>query len=303
MSEERARVLRLLEEGKINAEQAARLIEALRPRREEVNDFTELPRPPRPPRPPLPPRVAMAELDRIPDIVAGAVASAMKSGFGTAAELKSAFPGKSSLFLKSVSGDVQVTGWDEDRIEVESTGGFAKVRERDDKVMIRSISGDYTIRTPREARLELVSVSGDVEVSGVGGRFVLKSVSGDVDLVGFKGEVEASVVSGDLSLDGFSGKVLVESKSGDITCRPAGPLEGSMVSKSGDIELQLAADADLVLDMECEEEGEIVVGLSFPFETLEEEEHRLKLELGDGNRELVLRTRDGEIRLADAEEE
>lgn len=300
MSEERSRILKMLEDGRITADQAARLIEALGSGRPERPGF-----PPDPPRPPRPPRVRvkMSELDRIPDIVAGAVSSAMRSGLGGQGEVNEEFPGKTSLFLKSVSGDVKLSAWDGDGIKLSSTGGFVKVREREDKVMVRSISGDFTVRTPAGARVEVVSVSGDVEVCGGSGSFTLKSVSGDVELADFNGTVTAEVVSGDLDLLRVGGELAVESKSGDIVCRPGGPVEGSLATKSGDITLRLEPNADLVLDMECEEEGEIVVGPGIEFEKLEEEEHRLKVRLGAGSRELKVRTRDGEIKVDEAEEE
>jgi len=307
MGEERARILKMLEEGKITADEAARLIEALGARRDRdeviVGRHFRMPHMPRPPRPPRNVKVKMAELDRIPDIVAGAVSSAMRSGLGQQGEFKEEFPGKKSLFLKSVSGDVDIEAVDFDGIRLESTGGITKVREREEKVMVRAISGDFKVQLPAEARVELVSVSGDVNVTGVSGVFGLKSVSGDVELTGFSGEVEATVVSGDLSLDGFSGEVTAESKSGDISCHAAGTVDGSLTSKSGSIELELPAGADVVLDMECEEEGEIVVGPGLVYETLEEGEHRLRIKLGEGSSEVKLRTRDGEIKVTQAEEE
>ena len=82
MNDERARILKLLEDGKISADQAARLIEALGSRR----SGDECGFPPMPPMPPVPPlrRVhmrgrAMAGIDQIPDIVARAVSSAVRS--------------------------------------------------------------------------------------------------------------------------------------------------------------------------------------------------------------------------------
>lgn len=304
MSEERERILKMLEDGRITADQAARLIEALgsgRPERHRF--FHEMPRPPRPPRPERHMRVRLAELDRIPDIVAGAVSSAMREGMAGQGELDQDFPGKTSLFLKSVSGDVEVRSSDRDGIRLVNSGGFVKVREREDKVMARTISGDFKVEVPPKCRMELVSVSGDVTVSGGRGSFQLKSVSGDVALHGFEGTVAAEVVSGDIELDGARGVLTVESKSGDICCRPAGPVEGSLTNKSGDIRLRLAPGADLVLDMECEEDGEIMVGLGMTFETLEEGDNRLKIKLGEGSRELKLRTRDGEIKVEDEEEQ
>jgi len=310
MSEERNRILRMLEEGKITADQAARLIEALggpgrvQDEGEEIRfgrrgthrHFLSHVRPPRPPRV----RVSMSELDRIPDIVAGAVSSAMKSGVPNA--LKTDFPGKSNLFLKSVSGDVTVEAWDGDGLHVAGTGGIVKVREREDKVMIRSISGDWKVKAPKESRLELVSVSGDVGVSGISGRFGLKGVSGDIELVGFAGEAVITAVSGDIDLKEVQGKLAVESKSGNVFIGPSGPFEGSVSSKSGDIELRLGPNPDVVLDMECEEEGEIRLKTDVPHEVLEQGEQSMRVKFGEGSREMKIRTREADITVTTAKE-
>ncbi|HDQ99956.1 MAG TPA: hypothetical protein ENN51_06710 [candidate division WOR-3 bacterium] len=295
MSEERERVLRMLEEGKITAEQAARLIEALgRPRSAPGGPRSEgwLP----PPRPPRPARVRMADLDRIPDIVASAVSSAMKSGFGAReGELRTEFPGKSSLFLKSVSGDVTVSGWDEDRIAIEGNTAMTRVREREDIVMVRTISGDFSVSLPREARFEVTTVSGDVKVEGVGGRFALKAVSGDVRLTGFAGEARVQTVSGEARFVDFAGRVEVESKSGDIELLTDGAVGGSVVSKSGEVALCLGERADVLLDLECEESGGIEFDAGLAHEVVEQAERRLKVRIGAGTQELKVRTSDADI--------
>jgi DUF4097 and DUF4098 domain-containing protein YvlB len=299
MSEERARVLKMLEEGKITADQAARLIQALGAggRTERHGVFRN------PHHPPRPPRIKMAELDRIPDIVARAVSSAMQSGFGPHGDVKSEFPGKNSLFLKSVSGDVDIESCEGDSISFASTGGITKVRERGENVMIRSISGDINVKVPVQCRLDLVSVSGDIKVRNCSGSFQLKNVSGDVDLVDFEGTVQATIVSGDLDLLRVSGDLTVESKSGDIGFEPAGEFEGELISKSGDVELRLRPDADVVLDMECEERGEVSVDLDFDYETLEEGERSLRIKLGSGSRTMKIQTRKADITVRDAKEE
>lgn len=302
MSEERARVLMMLEEGKITAEQAARLIEALARSRTAPAGPGGWPEPPRPSRPARVARVRMAELDRIPDIVASAVSSAMKTGFGSREETRTEFPGKSSLFLKSVSGDLTATGWDQDGISIESDDAMTRVREREDIVMVRAISGDFSIRLPRESRLEVTTVSGDVTVRGTGGRVGLKGVSGDVTLEDFSGQLRVQTVSGDVRLARVSGRLEVESKSGEIGLSATGPVSGSLASKSGGVELRFPAGADVLLDLECEEEGSIEFDAGLEHEVVEEAERRLRVRLGAGTQELKVRTGVADIAVRRAEE-
>lgn len=298
MSEERERVLKLLEDGKINADQAARLIQALGSQE-----------PPAPPEPPLlghrrHTRFHFRELDRIPDIVANAVSSAVRTGvWPQEGETKTEFRGKNSLFLKSVSGNVDLAGWDEDRISLEGMGGMVRVREREDQVMVRSISGDITGKMPRESRIELVSVSGDVGVSGIKGKFGLKSVSGDIDIEDFQGDVRVDIVSGDIRMTRVSGTITIESKSGDVEIEPVSEFGGEVVSKSGDIDLRLRPDANVELEMECEEEGDITLDVGLDQEVLEQGERKLKVRLGKGGQVMKLRTRKADIKVREAKEE
>ncbi|UCG42402.1 MAG: DUF4097 family beta strand repeat protein [candidate division WOR-3 bacterium] len=307
MSEERDRILRMLEEGKVTANQAARLIEALgSSRRSDEHEIFRMGRR-RSQRhffgrvhPPRPPRMRVAELDAIPDIVASAVSSAMKSGFGPHAKAKTDFPNKHSLFIKCVSGDVAIRGWDEDRVMLTEVGNMTRVRERDERVMVRAISGDVEARVPREARVELTSVSGDVGISGFHGRLGLRSVSGDVELEDVSGELKVDVVSGELTMLRVAGTLSVESRSGDTRVEPQGKFSGEITSKSGDIVLVLGSDADVVLDMQCEEDGDLSVDLDVDFEKLEEDQNRLKIRLGEGSRTLVLRTKNADISVKSA---
>ena len=296
MSEERLRVLKLLEEGKISADQAARLIQALG--REPKPGF-DIPEPPEPPfcgpvgRRHF--RVQMRELDRIPDIVAGAVSSAIRSVEFGDEDGKREFAGAAGLFLKTVSGDVTVKAWDKDVISLTEADALTKVRQRGDQVMVRAISGDVAARVPANCRLELVLVSGDVEVAGVSGEFGLKSVSGDVDVSDYSGKARIELVSGDLDMDRVSGEFEIDTKSGDVSISPAGQLSGSVKSNSGDIALSLGPDSDLMLEMDIEKEGEIRADIGFEHEVVEQGERTLKLRIGSGARTLRLHTHKGDI--------
>jgi DUF4097 and DUF4098 domain-containing protein YvlB len=295
MSEERTRVLKLLEEGKITADEAARLIEALgtggpdekrerRPRHRTHRTF-------------------LRELDRIPDIVGDAVSSAFTGAFGRKPEGERHFPGKKALFVRSVSGDMCIRSWDEDKMVLEGSEGFVRTREQGDRLMLRSISGDLTVKVPTESRVELVSVSGDLNARGLTGEFKIKSVSGDVALEDFTGEATLGSVSGDLTLRMVSGELTVDSKSGDILLEPSADISGTVATRSGDICLLLRPGLNLTAEVECEEEGEVQLDLGFDHEVLEQSEHSVRFKIGDGSRRLVVRTHRGDIRVTKAKEE
>ncbi|MBM3314571.1 hypothetical protein FJY71_01830 [candidate division WOR-3 bacterium] len=301
MGEERARILKMLEEGRITAEQAARLIEALGSRRPDV--------PPVPPIPPLPMgrhwrRHSFRDLDHIPDLVAKAVSAAVRceAGGSNGDEESSEFPGKRNLSMKSVSGDVEVCGWAEERVQVGYSGGMVKARSRDDVVTVNSVSGDLTARMPADGRLELVTVSGDVSVEETRGGTAVKTVSGNVEVSGVTGRVTVATVSGDVEMGGLSGDIEVSTKSGDVEIGASGTLAGSVNTRSGDVTLLLPSNADVVLDLVSEEGGDVDVELETQHQMLEAPEGGVRVKLGAGTRAISVRTENGDIKVREAEE-
>jgi DUF4097 and DUF4098 domain-containing protein YvlB len=288
VSDERARILKLLEDGKITADQAARLIEAMGSERTDA-EFC------RPAHGTFGPRQfrfrsGMRDLDRIPDVVASAVASAMKSGFEPGEERSTDFPGKRHLLVKSVSGDLDVTGGEPGRIGLSYSGGMAKVRSSGEQVIVRTMTGDVSATVPTDGRLELEVVSGDISINDAGARIEVKTVSGDVDITKTAGDVQVRTVSGDVSLD-------------DVDMVAGGPVSGSLATTSGDIAIALGSDADLVLELASEEGGDIDVDADLPHEVLEQREGYLKVKFGAGSRVLKASTHSADIDVSEAEAE
>lgn len=301
MGDERDRILKLLEEGKITAEQAARLIEALGAR-------------PVPPVPPMPPFTTgqsfrmrrhgpLKDLDRIPELVAHAVTTAVRSGFESDEESSKDFPGKSELSIKTVSGDVTAEGREAVTVTVKYSDGMVRARVLDEGVQVRSVSGDVDALMPRAGELSVETVSGDVSVDEVGGKLLFKSVSGDVKVETSQGEIHAYTASGDVELAGFAGEVEVESSSGDLELVATGPAHGTLGTKSGDITIVLPTSADFDLELSSEEPGDIDIELAEPFETIERRDDHVHIRRGAGTDRLVCRTRSGDITVRDAEEE
>ena len=299
MSNERDRILKLLEDGKITADQATRLIEALGTERVE-GDFCM------PPHPPFGPRHFRVRsggrgLDRIPDVVASAVASAMKNGFEPGEERSTDFPDKRHLLVKSVSGDLDVTRGEEGRIGLSYSGGMVKVRSSGEQVVVRTMAGDVSATVPADGRLELEVVSGDVSISEAGSRIEVKTVSGDVDITKTAGDAQVKTVSGDVSLGHVSGNFDVETRSGDVDLVAGGPVSGTLATISGDIAIAIGSDADLVLELSSED-GDTQVDIEFPHERLEEREGYARLKFGAGSRTLKATTQEGgDIHVREAE--
>jgi len=133
---------------------------------------------------------------------------------------------------------------DKDELEFEATPRIVRIevdrpnsrygRDQDDANLI--------LRVPRGARLIVDTVSADVTVAGVRGEQDLESVSGTVETQAFDAPVNTSSVSGDVTVTGTGGKAAVktENVSGTSTVTGVrGSLEGEVVS--GEIHATIAA--------------------------------------------------------------
>ncbi len=142
--------------------------------------------------------------------------------------------------VSNIAGEVLVTGWDEDAIEI--TGELRSGIERLDfsrdgkrttikvvyqKGRFRRQSADLFIRVPRASDLEINTVSAKIEAEGVRGLQRLRSVSGNITAEVFEGDFKATSVSGNLTVVGHnartvltlttvSGRTVIEDVSGEV---------------------------------------------------------------------------------------
>lgn len=196
---ERLRILKLLEEGKINAEETARLLEALAQSetKERRGHF-------------------WTHLESIPDMVHSAVASSLKY---VHTDEKLEIPKKTKIEFKGISGDIEIIGTDTETIKIEKDG-FAKISEEGDKLKIKAISGDIKITAPTKIDLEIKGISGNLDIKKIEGKIDLSSVSGDIIGRELNGSFTGEIVSGDLDLDYENIEhIKIKSKSGDVTLR------------------------------------------------------------------------------------
>jgi DUF4097 and DUF4098 domain-containing protein YvlB len=179
---------------------------------------------------------------------------------------------------------------------------MVKVRSSGEQVVVRTMAGDVSATVPTDGRLELEVVSGDVSIREAGSRIEVKTVSGDVDITQTTGDAQVRTVSGDVNLDRVTGNLEVETRSGDVDLAASGPVSGSLSSLSGDVTVALPRDADLMLELASEEEGDIDVDADLPHEVLEERDGYLKVKLGAGSRTLKVKTHSADIEVRETEE-
>ncbi|HEY3520468.1 MAG TPA: DUF4097 family beta strand repeat-containing protein [Rhodanobacteraceae bacterium] len=150
------------------------------------------------------------------------------------------------VVIRNVKGDVRVTGWNQNRVQVEGDLGSGarplqitgdmhaleiKVESPGSAGWFNLGSGDnmgptsLDVHVPHAAALEVHTVSAPVEVDGMDGRSIqIGSVSGRVHLGVRADSVKADTVSGDIDLAGSAREFDAQTVSGDVQ---AATLEGN----------------------------------------------------------------------------
>jgi DUF4097 and DUF4098 domain-containing protein YvlB len=170
------------------------------------------------------------------------------------------------VYLENVAGDITVSTWDKDAIEITAIkrGGRERdlddvtidIRQSDGNIRIitkydrefslfrsRSVSVHYEIVVPSKASVRVKSVSGDVEVRKIGGLLNVETVSGEIEVRVAENDVQCKSTSGDIDLESIKGDADLNTVSGEISIQE---IEGSVEARtvSGDIEMGAFSHAE-----------------------------------------------------------
>lgn len=191
------------------------------------------------------------------------------------------------LHINTVSGNLQVAGWDRNELTLKSDGSQLNVTETGNEFTIVGDS-DIILYAPHQAALSIDPVLGDVDLRGISGQISVTSVSGDlegrslgnieiqqvagdVNLRHIQGDCRLLSVGGDASLAHITGQVSVDGVAADIALRQAqGDVRASAgsdvimyiiprpegrytISAGSDILLRLPTDANAALDLNARE--------------------------------------------------
>lgn len=126
-----------------------------------------------------------------------------------------------SKFTKcnSSSGDVEITESTIDRLEAQSASGDVKCYALSKEYLLKSISGDVTVRMQRDAEATYESISGDIAIrlNNNQNGYVLNAstVSGDVN-IGYMGMYQSDCKSGHYTFGNQGSRINAKTVSGDI---------------------------------------------------------------------------------------
>ncbi len=221
---------------------------------------------------------------RVVGVVAATLLLAQAAGAEEIQKRAQADP-RGEVVIVNVAGDVQVTGWD--RNEVQVVADLADERQRLEfktsgarttiEVVLpkgRSYHGstDLVVNVPRNSSVETKTVSADQTIKDVRGMQRLQSVSGmiqtelwneDIELKNVSGEISvrghngkgalrATTVSGDLRLQDIGPEMELNTVTGDMNVRVAEVSKARIKTTNGDLELRAAS---LTRDVRIDAEG------------------------------------------------
>ena len=222
--------------------------------------------------------------------------------------------------ISTVSGDVDVAGYDGDQIIV---NGFKEGRDID-MVEVEDLSGAnlvdirakyprncrrcdasirFEVKVPRSTRYvfdSISSASGNIKVTGVTGELKVNTASGDVLVSNVAGEIKASTASGEMSVREIAGTVNASTASGNVDVeieRLEGAESMKFSSASGDVNVRLPSNLDAEVYMAT---ASGTLKTNFPLEIKDSEYgsgSRAEGRLGSGSRRLRISTASGNVSL------
>ncbi len=177
MEESIKRVIKLLEDGKITAEEAERLIKAIKElskKEEECKETIEGSAKQEPYPGDLPNQIFKMVGDIINETIKSSTGLIRKK----TAEMDIEIEKKDNIFINVLGGDIDISSWDSQLIKGNLRGAY-NVGEDFFKM---TVNGDTTLQLPENVNLTVSLLGGDGKISGVFNEVTLSAMGGDLEL-------------------------------------------------------------------------------------------------------------------------
>jgi len=220
-----------------------------------------------------------------------------------------------TVSISNPNGDITVTGWDGDKVEIyafkESMHGQEALDEVDifievaDEMIIRTehpsqqakVSVSYQVKLPENVFLGIAEGSnGDIKVENLSGNAVLTTSNGSITAVEVNGTVSARSSNGDIKISGVRGLGILQTSNGNIDAElPRLPEDLDIKTSNGSITLSLAPELEADLAAKTSNGSVSYSGLNI--ETGEIEQTSLIGTINGGGSKINIVTSNGSIEL------
>ncbi len=286
---ERLKILKMLEEGKLTAEEATKLLEAIgRGGAVRGNDFTgvkwrkfgrhkdwvnfgmKLSK-----------SISEKVKDDVRRYVAVVVDEKGKEEFEREIDIEKG----SHVIVSGIAGDVRIESNSKNSLKV-TANGYVKFETKNSDIHLRPYPGvDCKLTIPKTTALDVHLAQGDLDVKGMEGGVEIKSANGDVRVENCKEKMRVKLANGDLEMRDICGEVYVSTSYGDMNIH------------AGDLKILKATTDYGDIKVKLKEKTSAKVNLNTSYGDID---CKLKLKSkkeGDGYLKGILNTPDGEIKL------
>lgn len=221
------------------------------------------------------------------------------------------------LQVDNINGDITVTKWDENQVEVYALKR-ALVDESDlDKVSIEVSTGNvmvvktkyavptdeievsvaYTIKVPANVNVELLgNTNGRISLEGTTGDAMLTNTNGDVSVKNVDGSVFVTNTNGKIDIEDVTGVRGVMATNGDVTVElPALSSDVMILTTNGKVKVYVPEDLDADVKMKTTN-GKVTIH-DIQLTIMEQSATEVKGTMGDGGFNLVITNTNGDIDL------
>src|SRR5581483_3918815 len=119
------------------------------------------------------------------------------------------------VLITSISGDLNVQGWDQQTIQVDAEGNIEHMQPEGDTLMIHVSTGSLKLQVPIETVIVAQDVQGDTRIEGVR-RAEISEVHGDVVIKNIRESTALTNVRGDTNLNAISNEISLNNIGGDL---------------------------------------------------------------------------------------
>jgi DUF4097 and DUF4098 domain-containing protein YvlB len=227
---------------------------------------------------------------------------------------------KGTFSLKNVNGNVDVTTWKEEKVEIKALKKTNKDPENLQKVKIEvastsdsvsvdtvypkgkntGVSVDYEVKVPEGISLfQVHTVNGGLILTGPFGRADASTVNGGVHVENASGELVLETTNGDLKAVNVRGGIRAHTTNGSITLDlPTLEADVEAETTNGGIKLSLSALQEINATLDAKTtNGSISFDFPVTVQSLEKSKHQLRGKIGQGGPLISLKTVNGSVRL------
>lgn len=185
-----------------------------------------------------------------------------------------------ALFLKNLHGQIEISGWDENRVEISAMKTVkgdedpetarewleqveVRINRKGSRVEVATsypkkfdrfsfgsnpVEVSFWIKVPVRTNVEVKTVSGYTMVENLEGKISLNQVKGPVLVKRLRGKIEVNLVNGPVLVEEVRGKLETNVVNGSIQARLSGQDPSELHSVNGGISLTLPSKAAVNLE-------------------------------------------------------